>query len=111
METYGYGFIFSLTGYIGVQIVLQLVRTGGAFAAVTVTTCRKAVTIAISFLAFQKPFSFQYVYAGALVVGGIYLNLVSKSKPQFSLIAWTEKVRSMLLRQSSSQYKKFVQEV
>ncbi|OXA64132.1 hypothetical protein Fcan01_01908 [Folsomia candida] len=28
LETYGYGFIFSLTGYIGIQIVLQLVRTG-----------------------------------------------------------------------------------
>ncbi len=109
MKTYGYGFIFSLTGYIGVQIVLQLVRTGGAFAAVTVTTMRKAVSIIISFLAFQKPFSFQYVYSGALVVFGIYLNLYSKSHPDFSLRKWLQDVKLTFLRQEP--YKKFVQEV
>lgn len=56
---YGYAFIFSLTGYLGIQVVLTLVRTCGAFAAVTVTTCRKAVTIIISFLFFSKPFAIQ----------------------------------------------------
>lgn len=58
---YGYAFVFSLTGYLGIQIVLTLVRTCGAFVAVTVTTCRKAVTIIFSFLFFSKPFVFQYV--------------------------------------------------
>jgi len=111
METYGYGFIFSLTGYIGVQIVLQLVRTGGALAAVTVTTCRKALTIVISFLVFRKPFSFQYVYAGACVVGSIYLNLFSKNHPDFSITKWLQSVRLRLLAHSDSRHKKFVQEV
>lgn len=59
MKTYGYAMIFSLTGYLGIQIVLTLVRTCGAFVAVTVTTCRKAVTIILSFLLFSKPFTFQ----------------------------------------------------
>ena len=36
LEVYGYGFLFSLTGYLGVNLVLTLVRTAGAFAAVTV---------------------------------------------------------------------------
>lgn len=77
---YGYGFLLSLTGYLGVNLVLTLVRVAGAFAAVTVTkfsvlfdeiliypsshqvtTCRKALSIAISFLVFSKPFSIQYV--------------------------------------------------
>lgn len=57
---YGYAFIFSLTGYLGIQVVLTLVRTTGAFAAVTVTTMRKAMTIIISFIFFSKPFTFQY---------------------------------------------------
>lgn len=109
METYGYGFVFSLTGYIGVQIVLQLVRISGAFSAVTVTTCRKAVTIIISFLAFQKPFSIQYVYSGALVICGIYLNLYSKSHPQFSFVKWVESLKSKFLQEQS--YKKFIQDV
>ncbi|KAK4876842.1 hypothetical protein RN001_009348 [Aquatica leii] len=81
VETYGYALIFSLTGYLGIQIVLTLVRTCGAFVAVTVTTCRKAVTIIISFLLFSKPFTFQYIWSGLLVVIGIYLNLYSKQHP------------------------------
>jgi len=35
-EFYGYGFLLSLTGYLGVNLVLTLVRVAGAFAAVTV---------------------------------------------------------------------------
>jgi len=57
--TYIYIFLFSLSGFFGVQAVLALIRTCGALVAVTVTTCRKAVTIVISFLLFSKPFTFQ----------------------------------------------------
>ncbi|KAL4235824.1 hypothetical protein ACF0H5_004214 [Mactra antiquata] len=80
METYGYAVIFSLSGYLGVNVVLTLVRTFGALMAVTVTTCRKAVTIVLSFLFFTKPFTYQYVWSGLIVVAGIYLNVYSKNK-------------------------------
>lgn len=79
--SYGYAFIFSVTGYLGIQVVLTLVRTSGAFAAVTVTTMRKAVTIVISFVFFSKPFTIQYLWSGGVVVLGIYLNLYSKKHP------------------------------
>ncbi|XP_030767453.1 adenosine 3'-phospho 5'-phosphosulfate transporter 2 [Sitophilus oryzae] len=79
--TYGYAFIFSVTGYLGIQVVLTLVRTTGAFAAVTVTTMRKAVTIIISFIFFSKPFTMQYFWSGCVVVFGIYINLYSKKHP------------------------------
>lgn len=59
IQTYGYAFLFSLSGYLGIQFVLTLVRTCGATLAATVTTARKAVTIALSFLFFSKPFSIQ----------------------------------------------------
>ncbi|XP_050421738.1 adenosine 3'-phospho 5'-phosphosulfate transporter 2 [Adelges cooleyi] len=78
-ETYFYIFLFSLSGFFGVQAVLALIRTCGALVAVTVTTCRKAVTIIISFLLFSKPFTFQYVWAGVLIVLGIYLNVLGKT--------------------------------
>ena len=52
-------FLFSLTGYIGIQFVLHVVRTFGALLAVTVTTCRKAVTMVLSFIFFSKPFTMQ----------------------------------------------------
>lgn len=79
--SYGYAFIFSVTGYLGIQVVLTLVRTSGAFAAVTVTTMRKAVTIIISFIFFSKPFTIQYLWSGFIVLGGVYLNLYSKKHP------------------------------
>ncbi|XP_066155080.1 adenosine 3'-phospho 5'-phosphosulfate transporter 2 [Euwallacea fornicatus] len=78
---YGYAFIFSVTGYLGIQVVLTLVRTTGAFAAVTVTTMRKAVTIIISFMFFSKPFTLQYLWSGCIVVLGIYINVYSKKYP------------------------------
>ena len=37
METYGYGLVFSLTGYLGVNVVLTLVKSFGALVAVTGT--------------------------------------------------------------------------
>ena len=55
----------------------------GALSAVTVTTCRKAVTIGLSFMFFTKPFSLQYLWSGVLVLVGIYLNLLSKNHDKF----------------------------
>lgn len=78
--TYGFCLLFSLTGYLGIQVVLILVRTGGALTAATVTTCRKAVSIVISFIFFAKPFTFTYLWSGLLVVLGIYLSVCSKNK-------------------------------
>ncbi|KAH9492093.1 hypothetical protein Btru_029466 [Bulinus truncatus] len=80
VETYGYAVIFSATGYLGLYVVLTLVKSFGALIAVTVTTCRKAVTIVLSFIFFTKPFTFQYLWSGLVVVLGIYLNLYSKNK-------------------------------
>jgi adenosine 3'-phospho 5'-phosphosulfate transporter B3 len=61
VETYGYAFIFSTLGYLGVNVVLTLVTSFGAFLAVTVTTLRKALTITLSFMFFAKPFTYQSV--------------------------------------------------
>ncbi|KAI6205311.1 hypothetical protein M3Y94_00777800 [Aphelenchoides besseyi] len=79
IETYGYAAIFSLLGYMGINIVLTLVRTYGALIAVTVTTMRKAVTIVLSFFFFAKPFTFDYLWAAVLVLAAIYLNVYSKN--------------------------------
>lgn len=58
---YLYAMLFSISGYLGIQIVLTLVQTSGALVAVTVTTCRKAVTIIMSFVFFTKPFTIEWV--------------------------------------------------
>lgn len=77
-KTYGYGTVFSFLGYLGVQLVLTLIGVSDAFIAVVVTTCRKAISIILSFLVFTKPFSFQYIWSGAMVLLGVFLHAYSK---------------------------------
>jgi len=91
-ETYGYGFLLSVSGYLGIQVVLTLVRTTGATTAVTVTTTRKAMSIALSFITFTKPFTIQYVWSGLIIVLGIYLNVYSK-RSKLSFTELVDKVR------------------
>lgn len=59
--TYGYASLFSVFGYLGIDIVLTMIKEYGALICVTVTTCRKAITIILSFTLFSKPFVFEYV--------------------------------------------------
>ncbi|XP_069469586.1 adenosine 3'-phospho 5'-phosphosulfate transporter 2 isoform X2 [Ambystoma mexicanum] len=85
VQTYGYAFFFSLTGYFGISFVLALIKIFGALLAVTVTTGRKGMTIVLSFLFFAKPFTFQYLWSGLLVVLGIFLNVYSKNMDKMKL--------------------------
>jgi solute carrier family 35 (adenosine 3'-phospho 5'-phosphosulfate transporter), member B3 len=91
VETYIYGFLLSVTGYLGIQVVLTLVRTTGATTAVTVTTTRKAMSIVVSFIFFAKPFTIQYVWSGLIIVLGIYLNVYSKR----SKLSFTEMLQKL----------------
>uniref|UniRef100_A0A8C8CIE9 Adenosine 3'-phospho 5'-phosphosulfate transporter 2 n=1 Tax=Oncorhynchus tshawytscha TaxID=74940 RepID=A0A8C8CIE9_ONCTS len=85
VTTYGYAFFFSLTGYFGISFVLALIKLFGALVTVTVTTGRKAMTIILSFMFFSKPFTFQYIWSGLLVLLGIFLNVYSKNKDETKL--------------------------
>lgn len=96
VRTYGYAFLFSLTGYFGISFVLALIKLFGALVAVTVTTGRKAMTIVLSFMFFSKPFTFQYIWGGLLVLFGIFLNVYSKNKDKMKLPSFSE-LRSFLL--------------
>ena len=61
-------FIFKLKSVLHIKLSCLLkfsiwiqVRRFGAFAAVTVTSLRKAFSITLSFIIFSKPFTFQYL--------------------------------------------------
>ncbi|KAK8377398.1 hypothetical protein O3P69_013791 [Scylla paramamosain] len=86
-EVYGRGILLSAAGFCGVQVVLTLVTLHGALLAVTVTTCRKAITICLSFIFFSKPFTIQYVWGGLLVIAGIYLNIYGKKNKGTTFLA------------------------
>ncbi|CAM6054798.1 unnamed protein product [Sphagnum tenellum] len=85
LQKYGSALVFSVSGYLGMQIVLTFVKTFGAFATVTVTSFRKALTIVLSFIVFSKPFTMQYLYSGLLVLFSIYLNLYAKDHKGFDV--------------------------
>ncbi|CAM4757918.1 unnamed protein product [Rotaria magnacalcarata] len=84
IPTYGYGFCFSIFGYLGIDIVLTLIKEYGALICVTVTTCRKAITIILSFTLFSKPFVLEYLWSGLIVIVGIYLNVYSHNQAAFN---------------------------
>jgi len=99
LPTYGYGLLFSIFGYLGIDIVLTLIKEYGALICVTVTTCRKAITIILSFTLFSKPFVFDYVWSGLIVILGIYLNVYSRNQTMMdariqSFISYVFKSRS-----------------
>lgn len=87
-------FLFALTGYLGycysitldiklnfscsVSFVLALVELYGSFVATTVTSCRKALSISLSFLLFPKPLSPFFLMASAFIVAGITLQIIAK---------------------------------
>eukprot|EP00080_Pristionchus_pacificus_P017906 PDM77926.1 pst-2 [Pristionchus pacificus] len=102
-KTYGYGLVFGFLGYLGVNVVLTLVKVAGALMAVTVTTFRKALTITLSFIMFAKPFTLDYLWAGTVIMVAIYLNLYSKNKKKWDpyiIAAWrklTGKKKSEIL--------------
>lgn len=75
--------LFASFGYAGIQFVLATILMFDNFVAMTVTSCRKATTIFLSFLIFPKPFSIQYLFAILLVFGGIALQLYQKNTKQF----------------------------
>lgn len=110
VETYGYAFVFSITGYLGIQIVLTLVRTVGAPMAALVTTARKAVTIFLSFILFTKPFSLQYVWSGLILVLGIYLNVYSK-KNKLSFVETIQRIKTCLGAKQDESTQKLLQNV
>lgn len=98
--------MFGTVGYLGVNVVLSLVRTSGALLAVTVTTVRKAITIILSFILFAKPFTIIYVWGGLIILLAIYLNLYNKNRSKWDPILrrWIAYVRGAD-RFASSKYK------
>ena len=70
----------SISQYLSVSFYIALIQGFGGVSAVCVTSCRKVVTIILSFAAFAKPFTFRYIPTGALVLAGILLSVLAKQK-------------------------------
>ncbi|KAH3760810.1 adenosine 3'-phospho 5'-phosphosulfate transporter 2 [Pelomyxa schiedti] len=71
--------VAGLLAYCGTLCVLMLVKRTSALTAVITTSCRKALSLLLSFLLFSKPFTPLYVVGSLVVFSGVVLNI--KSKP------------------------------
>jgi len=68
-----------LTAYVGLRFVLGLIKVYGSFVAMTVTSCRKVVSISLSFILFPKPLTVHFIVASILVSCGIFLHIYTKN--------------------------------
>mmetsp|Transcript_38341 Transcript_38341/g.62111 ORF Transcript_38341/g.62111 Transcript_38341/m.62111 type:complete len:409 (-) Transcript_38341:26-1252(-) len=71
--------VFAFCGYIGVNVVLVLVNQFGAVTSVVVTSCRKLLTIFLSFILFPKPFTSLYAWATLSLFAGMLLQAYAKN--------------------------------
>jgi len=65
--------------YVGIRFVLVLIRVYGSFVAMTITSCRKVVSIVLSFILFPKVVTMHFIVASSLVFFGIFLHIYTKN--------------------------------
>ncbi len=70
----------SLAFYAGALLYTKLLKEFGAVTAVGVTTVRKILTVALSFLVFPKPWSAMYGWGGAAFVLAVTLEYHARRK-------------------------------
>jgi len=74
----------SILGYFGILFVLGLVKISSALTTVIVTSCRKALTVVLSFLLFVKPLSVYHVLGFFVFFSGVALNVYHKNSEQIN---------------------------
>eukprot|EP00727_Mastigamoeba_balamuthi_P001489 m51a1_g11337 putative adenosine 3 -phospho 5 -phosphosulfate transporter 2-like (413) ;mRNA; r:148270-149866 len=70
----GSGFL----AYAGIVLILSLIRHTSALTTVITTSCRKGLSIVLSFLLFSKPFSLVYLWGGLTIFAGVATNVYGK---------------------------------
>ena len=71
--------VFGLLGSIGVQFVYLLMKTFGSLVTVMVTSCRKAMTVSLSFVLFpDKKFTRYHLFSIFMIGCGIAFNYYGK---------------------------------
>merc|ERR1740124_223387 len=63
--------VYTLISYAAISSYMMIVKNYGGVTAVLLATARKAMTIALSFILFPKPFSWMYVAGAICVLSGL----------------------------------------
>ncbi|KAL7549440.1 hypothetical protein ACHAWF_012707 [Thalassiosira exigua] len=70
--------VYTVLSYVSISCYMTLVKRFGGVAAVVLTTARKGMTLALSFLLFPKGFSWMYVHGSLLVLGAVMVAGICK---------------------------------
>ena len=89
--------MFGCSAFFGVLFVLPMIRRFGAFIAMTATSCRKAVSLSLSYLLFPNEFTTRTAIAVILVFSGLGVHIFEKNRNAI-LKAW-ESAKDKRVRQ------------
>ena len=78
-EVYLHSASFATLGYCSVIFILLIIKRFGATNAEIVKSCRKVMSIVISFVVFSKPFSSMHIFGGCLFVFSIVMGVQVKA--------------------------------
>uniref|UniRef100_A0A6B2L982 Sugar phosphate transporter domain-containing protein n=1 Tax=Arcella intermedia TaxID=1963864 RepID=A0A6B2L982_9EUKA len=81
-EAYLWTFLSIAFSFIGLRFILVLLKVFGSFVAMTITSCRKIVTITLSFILFPKPLSKNFFLASVFIFVGIALHIYVKNRDE-----------------------------
>ena len=76
----------ALTGVLGEYFVMLMTRLFGALVTVTTTSCRKAMTLYLSFVFFPKPYNHMYLLAFCCIFVGVFMNVYGKNQQQVPVL-------------------------
>jgi drug/metabolite transporter (DMT)-like permease len=86
---------YSVVGVLGETFVMAMIKRFGALAAVITTSVRKALTMILSFVMFNRHFSMKYLTASVLVWSGVALHIYSDHRARQALHKKKSEVRSV----------------
>eukprot|EP00752_Nemacystus_decipiens_P008462 g7563.t1 len=72
--------VYCIMSHVAIAAHMMVLKEYGGVTAVLVGNTRKSMTIALSFFLFPKPFSYNFVLGGALVLGGLAANVMIKER-------------------------------
>jgi len=68
-----------LLAYAGLHFVLGLIKIFGSYVAMTVTSCRKVVSILLSFILFPKQITSYFILSSILIFTGLFVHICAKN--------------------------------
>lgn len=75
--------LFGISGFVGVFCLVYIIGRYSAVLAMILTSCRKVISLSLSYWLFPKPLTIHFIFASILVFGGVGLHTYSRVRFYF----------------------------